>query len=129
MNECPMCKYYTAPGFIINAWETLPCFQCNPGNVKQLPQPNHIAETAEGQARTHEERYKGRDRAEWIRGWNDRIAGNPPNSGIFDREDYFAGYIAATEAREKLALAGDNRDEPRAKPARARKKNLKNFTH
>jgi len=56
MNTCPMCRYYTAPGFIINAWQVVPCFECNPGNVKRLPVPRLIEETTEGQARTAKER-------------------------------------------------------------------------
>lgn len=58
MNTCQMCKYYTAPGWIINAWQIVACFECNPGNRNGLEKPKSLAITAEGQA-TYEDRTRG----------------------------------------------------------------------
>ena len=33
-NSCPMCNLYDRPGFIVNAHEWIPCFQCNPTETK-----------------------------------------------------------------------------------------------
>lgn len=32
---CDMCQYYGRPGWIINAHQWVPCFQCNPNNEKE----------------------------------------------------------------------------------------------
>lgn len=57
MNACPMCKYYDRPGFVINAWQIVPCFQCNPDNQLGLAIPRSIEETIEGQARDLKLKY------------------------------------------------------------------------
>lgn len=33
-NPCDMCNHYDSPGFILNAGQVIPCFQCNQNNVR-----------------------------------------------------------------------------------------------
>ena len=50
-NPCDMCQYYSMPGWVINAWQIVPCWQCNQDNKRNLPKPKSLAETEAGQLR------------------------------------------------------------------------------
>jgi len=49
-NKCELCKCWNRPGWIINAWQIIPCFKCNPDNSRNLDKPRQIEETEESQA-------------------------------------------------------------------------------